>query len=147
MGKTLAFLVIAGWLLALSVIDVREHRLPNRLTLTGAALIVAGAFACGRGAAALLGAILLAGTYLVVHLRNPAGMGAGDVKLALGLGALTGACGPGAWALAALGAPLVTAVLGTVSLVRGRGGAVAHGPSMCVASLAAALVMFGGGAR
>ncbi len=36
-------------------------------------------------------------------------MGAGDVKLAIGIGALTGAFGVDVWALAALGAPLLTA--------------------------------------
>ena len=49
---------------------------------------------------------------LLVHLLSPAAMGAGDVKLALGLGALAGAFGVDAWVLAALGAPLLTAVWG-----------------------------------
>ena len=35
--------------------------------------------------------------YLGVHLVAPAGMGAGDVKLAIGLGALTGAFGADVW--------------------------------------------------
>jgi leader peptidase (prepilin peptidase)/N-methyltransferase len=63
-------------------------------------------------------------------------MGAGDVKLALGLGALTGCFGVGAWFLAALGAPLLTAVIGVVSLARRGGSTVPHGPSMCLASAA-----------
>lgn len=129
--------VVAGWALALSVVDVRHRRLPNVLTLSGAAAIGAGAVVYDRGGAAALGALVLSGLYLVVHLVNPAAMGAGDVKLALGLGALTGACGFGVWALAAFGAPVLTAVAGAVSVVRGRGGAVAHGPAMCAASLAA----------
>ena len=44
-------------------------------------------------------------------------MGAGDVKLALGLGALTGAFGPDVWLLGALGAPVLTA-LGKLPAVR-----------------------------
>ena len=40
--------------------------------------------------------------------------------------------------LAALGAPVLTAVAGTVALVLRRGRTVPHGPSMCAASLIAA---------
>ena len=133
--------VVLGWALALSVIDLRERRLPNVLTLTGAAVIPVGATVAGRGAAALLGGLSLGVVYLVVHLAAPSGLGAGDVKLALGLGALTGALGVGVWTLAALGAPLLTALVGAVSAVRGSGGAVAHGPAMCAASLAAAALV------
>jgi len=129
---------VAGWAVALSVVDLRQRRLPNPLTLGGAAAILAAAAAGGRAGPALIGALALAAAYLAIHLAAPAGMGAGDVKLALGLGALTGALGSGVWALAALAAPLLTAMAGAVSAIRGRGGTVAHGPSMCAASLAAA---------
>jgi leader peptidase (prepilin peptidase)/N-methyltransferase len=37
----------------------------------------------------------------------------------------------------ALGAPLLTAVAGVITAARRRGALVPHGPSMCVASLAA----------
>ena len=93
-----------------------------------------GAAAFGRGWPALAGSVALAGLYLVVHLAAPAAMGAGDVKLALGLGALTGAFGVDVWALAALAAPLLTALVG---LARRRGGPLPHGPAMCLASLGA----------
>jgi leader peptidase (prepilin peptidase)/N-methyltransferase len=130
------------WAAALSVIDVRQRRLPNVLTLPGAVIIVAAAALCGRGCAALLGAAALGVLYLVIHLIAPAGMGAGDVKLAVGLGALTGALGAPVWILAALGAPALTVVAGTVSAACRRGPVVPHGPSMCLASiLAAALVL------
>ncbi len=85
----------------------------------------------------MAGALCLAALYLVVHLAAPAALGAGDVKLALGCGGLTGAFGADVWVLAALGAPLLTAVLGLLVAVRG-GATVPHGPSMCAASLAAA---------
>lgn len=129
------------WSAALSVIDVRQRRLPNALTLTGAAVILAAAALDGRGEPALFGAVALGGVYLVVHVANPAGMGGGDVKLALGTGALTGALGADVWLLAALGAPLLTAVLGTVWALCRRGRSVPHGPSMCVATLAAAALV------
>ena len=61
-------------------------------------------------------------------------MGAGDVKLALGLGALTGCFGVDVWLLAALAAPLLTAAIGIVARIGWSVKAVAHGPSMCLAS-------------
>ena len=129
---------VIAWTAALSLIDVRQRRLPNILTLPGAAVILFAAALGGRGMPALLGALALGGLYLVVHVANPAGLGGGDVKLALGTGALTGALGADVWVLAALGAPLLTALAGGVSLLRGRGGTVPHGPSMVAATLAAA---------
>ena len=66
-----------------------------------------------------------------------AAMGGGDVKLALGLGALTGMCGADVWVLAAIGAPLLTAGYAVLVLLRRNGRTVPHGPSMCLASAAA----------
>jgi leader peptidase (prepilin peptidase)/N-methyltransferase len=72
-----------------------------------------------------------------VHLLAPAAMGAGDVKLALGMGALTGCFGADVWLLAAIGAPLLTVVIGTVARICWSARTVPHGPSMCAASVAA----------
>lgn len=130
--------VVVLWATALCVADLRQRRLPNWLTVPGAGMIVLVASLAGRGGPALLGGALLGGAYLVIHLADPAGLGGGDVKLAVGLGALTGALGDAVWVLAALGAPILTAAAGVVSLSRGRGGAVPHGPSMMLASLSAA---------
>lgn len=129
-------LAVGVWLTVLSIYDLRQRRLPNMLTLPGAVLILVAAACAGRGTPALLGAVALAGLYLLVHLVSPRSMGAGDVKLALGLGALTGAFGADVWLLAALGAPLCTAALAVAAAVRGVP-TVPHGPSMCVASAAA----------
>lgn len=129
-------LVIGGWLIALSVYDMRHRRLPNALTLPGATLILAAAVAAGRGSPAVSGALVLGSLYLVVHLIDPAALGAGDVKLAIGLGALTGAFGVEVWLLAALGAVLLTALAGIVVMVSRGGSTVPHGPSMCAASAA-----------
>jgi leader peptidase (prepilin peptidase) / N-methyltransferase len=123
------------WLATLTAYDVRQRRLPNALTLPGAVTVLLAAALTGRGPGALLGALALTTPYLVVHLIAPAAMGAGDVKLAIGLGALTGAFGIDAWILAAVGAPVLTALWGIVAL-RSRG-TVPHGPSMCVATIGA----------
>lgn len=130
-----------GWLVALSVFDIRARRLPNWLTLPGALLVLVVAALAGRGPAALAGAAALSALYLTVHAVSPRAMGGGDVKLAVGLGAMTGAFGVDAWLLAALAAPMCTAVLAVGAAVRGIP-TVPHGPSMCAASAAAvALVL------
>ncbi len=135
--------VIVGWAGALSVFDLTSRRLPNALTIGGAAAIMVGAAGAGRGLPALLGAAALAGLYLLVHLADPAALGGGDVKLAIALGGLTGALGLPVWSLAAIAAPLLTSVAGVAALVlrlagRCSAATLPHGPSMCAASLGAA---------
>jgi leader peptidase (prepilin peptidase)/N-methyltransferase len=139
-GVGVAGISVLAWLVALSLYDIRERRLPNWLTIPGALVILAVAAAGGRGVPALVGAGALTGLYLVVHLAAPAAMGAGDVKLAAGVGGLTGAFGVDVWALAALAAPLFTAVIALVSIIRRSEATVPHGPSLCLATLAAAML-------
>ena len=131
------------WLTALTVYDLRQRRLPNMLTLPGALLVLCWAASCGRGAPALAGAVALFGSYLAIHLAVPGHLGAGDVKLALGVGALTGAFGIDVWALAALAAPLLTATWALTARLFGRTDPLAHGPAMCVASAVAVVLAVG----
>jgi leader peptidase (prepilin peptidase)/N-methyltransferase len=125
------------WMTALTGYDVRQRRLPNRLTLPVFAAVMLVATGSGHGPAAALGAAALSTVYLLVHLAAPTAMGAGDVKLALGLGALTGCFGTDVWLLAAIAAPLLTAAAGIVARVGWSATTVPHGPSMCLASAAA----------
>ncbi|WNG95098.1 A24 family peptidase [Mycobacterium sp. ITM-2016-00318] len=131
---------VLAWLVVLSLYDIRERRLPNRLTVPGAIVILLVSTAMDRGGPALVGAGALAGVYLVVHLIAPTGMGAGDVKLAAGVGGLTGAFGYDVWVLAAIAAPLFTAAIACVAVVARSKITVPHGPSMCLASVAAAML-------
>jgi leader peptidase (prepilin peptidase) / N-methyltransferase len=137
MGAGAADVCVVVWLAALSFYDIRERRLPNWLTMPGAAVIIAAAAMHGRGGPAALGAVVLFAVYVVVHLVSPAAMGAGDVKLAVGIGALTGTFGSDVWALAAIGAPLLTAGWAVVAAIRRSGPTVPHGPSMCLAAATA----------
>jgi leader peptidase (prepilin peptidase)/N-methyltransferase len=137
MGAGVAGVCVLAWLAMLSVYDIRQARLPNWLTIPGAAMILAVAAAHGRGVSALLGAVALFAMYVLVHLISPAAMGAGDVKLAIGIGALTASFGSDVWLLAALGAPMLTAGWAVVALVRRSAQTVPHGPSMCLAAVAA----------
>lgn len=137
MGAVACAAVLA-WLAALSVFDITQRRLPNWLTVPGATVILVGAAVAGHGVPAAVGAVALFTAYLAVHLLAPTAMGAGDVKLAAGVGALTGAFGVDIWLLAALAAPLLTAGWGLVTVVRRGESTVPHGPSMCLAAAAAA---------
>ncbi|PKV87579.1 leader peptidase (prepilin peptidase)/N-methyltransferase [Streptomyces sp. TLI_146] len=94
---------LAVWLLLLplaallAAVDARVHRLPDVLTVplaaTAAVLLGAAALAPhhqGSWPRALLGGLALGGAYFVLFLIHPAGLGFGDVKLAVGLGVLLG---------------------------------------------------------
>ncbi|WFR71375.1 A24 family peptidase [Prescottella defluvii] len=128
-------LALVWWMLAVSVVDLRVHRLPNMLTLPGGAAIIGFALGTGEARGAVAGALMLAGSYLMLHLVAPSGMGAGDVKLAIGLGAVTGMAGASAWLAAAALAPVLSALVGVAR--RRVGDPIAHGPSMCAATAVA----------
>jgi leader peptidase (prepilin peptidase)/N-methyltransferase len=140
MGIGLTCAGALAWLIALSVYDIHGRRLPNALTLPGAAVILAAAALLGRGVPALVGAGALAALYLAVHLVAPAGMGAGDVKLAIGVGALTGAFGVDVWALSTVAAPLLTGLWAIVATACRGERTVPHGPSMCISAAAAVAI-------
>ncbi|QLY29083.1 A24 family peptidase [Nocardia huaxiensis] len=118
--EIIALLAFTVWCMALSGIDVRDRRLPNALTLPGAAAILGYGFLGGRWSTAVLGALLLAVPYLLVHLLAPDALGAGDVKLALGLGAATALGGAQTWVWAAMAAPALTACAGVALRVLNR---------------------------
>ncbi|AII03964.1 peptidase [Rhodococcus opacus] len=126
------------WCVSLAVTDLCARRLPNLLTLPGFLAIVGVGAATGSAAAAVIGGVLLAAAYLAAYLGAPGGVGAGDVKLALGVGAAAGLAGGGAWVLAAGLAPALTALAGCIVLaVRRSAPPLPHGPAMCVATLVA----------
>ncbi|MBJ8345290.1 A24 family peptidase [Antrihabitans sp. YC2-6] len=139
----LAMALFTLWCGLLVYFDVTRLKLPNVLTLSGAALVCGFGFADGRGTVVVIGGVLLAAIYLLVHLAAPTAMGAGDVKLALSLGGVAALGGPDVWLWAAILAPLGTATAGVVLLARNRRvgrTVVPHGPFMCGATLLALVV-------
>jgi len=116
----LAFCFLGAMGVALAAIDLSVQRLPDQLTLPAypvmivllaiAALIGHTPGALGR---ALLGGLLLGGTYLALALMRPGGMGGGDVKLAGLAGIALGWLG---WPTLIFGAALGFILCGAVSL-------------------------------
>ncbi len=91
--QSLAPLVAAGALPALSVVDLYSYRLPDRLVFWSLGLSIAamlsGAAAVGDVGVVgygILGMFVYFGVLLAVHLISPRGLGFGDVKLSLLLG-------------------------------------------------------------
>ncbi|WP_425579600.1 prepilin peptidase [Streptomyces coacervatus] len=122
----------------LAVVDLRVKRLPDVLTLplAGVTLVLLGVAAllpehAGDWTTALYGALALGAFFFVLFLVNPGGMGFGDVKLALGLGAALGWYGWPTVMLGTLAAFLLGALYGGALVVVRRAGrktTIAFGP-------------------
>jgi leader peptidase (prepilin peptidase) / N-methyltransferase len=89
----IALLILAAYLIPVSVIDLQVLRIPDRLTypalLLSVVAIAAVSFRGGYGdavRAAGLGMLGYAGFLVIFHLVYPRGLGFGDVKLALVMG-------------------------------------------------------------
>ncbi|WP_221353329.1 prepilin peptidase [Streptomyces beigongshangae] len=147
---------LAVWLLLappgvlLAVVDFRVQRLPDVLTLPLAAAapaLLAGAAAApehaGHWLTALYGGLALGAGYFVLFLVNPDGMGFGDVKLALGLGAVLGWYGWGAVLLGTFAGFLYGGLYGAVLVVARRAGrrtSIPFGPFLIAGALTGLLI-------
>jgi leader peptidase (prepilin peptidase)/N-methyltransferase len=143
-GAALAPVVVLA-----AAIDLRWHRLPDRLTLPGALAVAVAAAAAALidGDAAIAvraaaGAAVVTGILLAIHLASPAGMGFGDVKLGLALGLALGATAIASAFVALLVAMVTGAVAGVILLARHRDRrrAFAFGPCLAFGTVVALLV-------
>jgi leader peptidase (prepilin peptidase)/N-methyltransferase len=135
-----ALLYLMAISIALALIDVQVHRLPNAIVLPAypvlAALLVAGSAVSGDWTAlgrAGIGLVVLGGAYLLLALAVPGGMGLGDVKLAGVLGMVLAYLGWGPLAVGASAAFLLGGTFAIGLLVSGRarrGSGVPFGPWM-----------------
>ena len=113
-GVTAAALVAAFFcavLVVLSAIDVEHRILPDRVVLPSAAVVLVAQTALHPSVEWVLGAFGASLFLFVAVLAYPRGMGMGDVKLALLLGAMLGRTVPVALMLGMLAALVPAAVL------------------------------------
>jgi len=139
-----AFLYLAAISVALAMIDLDTHTLPNKVLLpayaTAAVLLTAAAIVAdepGRLLTALIGAAALFGLYLALALISPGGMGLGDVKLAGVIGLYLGYLGWAPLVVGAFGAFLLGGFFGLILMVArkaGRRSSIPFGPWMLLAA-------------
>jgi len=93
-GPTLYAALAVGFcalLVTLSAIDAQHRIVPNRIVLPAAAVVLAARTLLDPSPEWLLGAVGASGFLFLAVLAYPKGLGMGDVKLALLLGAMLGA--------------------------------------------------------
>lgn len=143
-AAAVAFAYLAVISILLSVVDIREHRLPNRLVLPSYAvastlLITAAVLAADpeRLLRAAAGMAILFAFYLGVRLASPSSIGGGDVKLAGLLGLYLGWLGWGELVLGAAAAFLIGGVHAAILLLARRANRrtrIPFGPAMIAGS-------------
>jgi leader peptidase (prepilin peptidase) / N-methyltransferase len=123
----IAFLYLAAVSIALALIDLDVHRLPNSIVLpsylVGAVLLGAAAVIDGdleSLARAGIGVVALGLAYFLMAFFYPAGMGLGDVKLAGVLGLFLGYLGWGELAVGSFAAFLLGGIFGVALLATKR---------------------------
>jgi len=147
-----AYLVFFTSLLAISVIDMQHHIIPNRIVyptiFLSIPLLVVAAAAEGEWShlrAALLGACVAWAALFVIHLISPGGMGFGDVRLAFVLGLFLGWLGLAKVLIGLFLGFLLGATIGVVLIalkLRTRKDHIPFGPFLAAGATLA--VFFGG---
>lgn len=145
-----AYLVLAGGLVVLSLIDLDTFLLPNRIVypLTIAVTLlfgVAGVLDGGLGdfRRALLCGLVVFAVFLLLHLISPRGMGFGDVKFSFVLGVALGWVSPATAFLGIFLGFLLGSVVGIgliATKVKTRKDHVPFGPFMALGAVSALLI-------
>jgi prepilin signal peptidase PulO-like enzyme (type II secretory pathway) len=91
-ARGVAGLILLPALVVLSAIDTRHRLLPNRIVLPASGLLLVSqlALASDHGREAALASLAAGAAFFVLRALYPRGLGMGDVKLALLLGAALG---------------------------------------------------------
>jgi leader peptidase (prepilin peptidase)/N-methyltransferase len=134
-------LILCAVLVGVTAVDLRYRIIPNRVVLPAAAIgyAVSVALAPGRWLELLVAALVAGVFMLVAALASPSGLGMGDVKLTLMLGAFLGR----GVAVALMGGLLAAAIPSiALLLMHGRGGrrmTLALGPYLALGGVVALL--------
>ena len=125
---------------AVSVTDLERKVIPNRIVLPAAAIVLAAQTALHPSPQWTLGAFLAALFLFIAAFAYPAGMGMGDVKLALLLGAMLGRTVPVAMMFAMLSALVPSIVLLVRHGAAARKMAIPFGPFLALGGIVALFV-------
>jgi leader peptidase (prepilin peptidase) / N-methyltransferase len=144
-----AMLFFTAASVALAFIDLDTRRLPDPIVFTTQAAVaiglVAAALADGtprKLVGVALGAALASGFLFLLHVAKPGGMGFGDVKYAVAIGAVLGWTGLGNVVVGLMAGFLIGSVIGIAQAVRAgklRGATMPFGPSLAAGALFALL--------
>ena len=131
--------VFAAVLVVLSAIDLERRIIPNRIVLpaTGIVLLGQAAWAPERAVEAVVAALAAALVLYLPLVVYPAGMGMGDVKLALLLGAALGKSVVVALAVGLLAPLPVAIVLLALGGAKARKSAIPFGPFLALGGIVA----------
>ncbi len=124
-----------GCLLAASLVDRREGRIPNELLLLGALFAFVACDSSDRVVASVLGGLVAATPLLLIHLGDPTALGFGDVKFGAVSGGLIASV---AWSAAVL-VPLVALAVAAVRRLGGNRVARPFAPDLMLATNVALL--------
>jgi len=140
LGITLEALVAAFFcavLVAVSAIDVEHRIIPNKIVLPAAAIVLVAQTALEPGVEWALAALGCSLFLFLAVLAYPVGMGMGDVKLALLLGAALGRTAPVALMVGMLAALVPVVVLFAVHGMGARKMAIPFGPFLAFGGVVA----------
>jgi leader peptidase (prepilin peptidase) / N-methyltransferase len=135
------YLVGVASMVAVSFTDIDTMRIPDRLTFPSQAIVAALIVAISLGldepkaiVRAAIGVVAFSGFLGLLWLIYPKGMGFGDVKYAVVLGALAGWIDPLLVAWSVFAASLLGSVFGIIVAVKAgdRKQAFPFGPSLCL---------------
>ena len=145
----LFLILLIAFGIPLSIIDVREHRLPNVLTgslllstlclVTGSAITVHNHH---RLIESFVGALSLPTFYILVSLMTKGGVGIGDVKLSISVGLISGYFGWSVLWISTFLAIATGAIFSILSMIIGKVSAkdaIPFGPFILLGQLLALL--------
>ena len=136
-GKAAVAAFFCAVLVAVSRIDAEHRIIPNRIVLPAVVVVLVANTALTPSPEWALGAVGASGFLLAAALAYPAGMGMGDVKLALLLGAALGRTVPVALLLGMLAAMVPGIVLLAKHGKAARKMGVPFGPFLALGSVVA----------
>jgi leader peptidase (prepilin peptidase)/N-methyltransferase len=138
-GEAFVSAFFCACLVVLSAIDLEHRILPDRIVLPATAIVLLAQIALypERALECILAAVAASGFLFLALLAYPRGMGMGDVKLALLMGAALGKDVAVAMAVALLTGLVVSIVLLARNGVSARKQAIPFGPFLALGSVVA----------